>query len=186
MATRDWAETLSDFLSSDFERSQRAASAYSGVIAGALREMGAPRDSRDDLVAEALLRLSQHGPHLREPAASGVWIRRVTQNLYLDSVGRATLSLDPIDVEHVLSPEPPIDVQVITAQVHAALTQGISELQRRYRDVIQVCYFGDMTIHEAAAALRVQEHTVRNHLRASKSILGRRLKRFKPLTPSGR
>jgi RNA polymerase sigma factor (sigma-70 family) len=181
---RDWAATLADFLSSDLERSKRAARVYAAVVVGTLRELRADASfSRDDFVAEVPLRLWKHGPRLRDPRASGGWTRRVTKNLYFDSVTRGppTHPRDPdaTDPAGALSLEPPVDEQVVTAQVHEALRQAISGLQRRYRNVIQVLYFGHMTISEAAAALGVEEHTVRNHLRAAKSILRRRLSRFK-------
>lgn len=178
---RDWAQTLSDFLSPDFERSKRASLAYAAVVIGTLRELSVHPNgdmSQEDFVAEALLRLSKHGPSLRNPRASGAWIRQVTRHLYFDYLDRLPLPTAAAELEVQSQIQPLLDVQVMTAQVHKALLQAIPQLQRRYRDVIDVFYFGQRTISETAAELGVAEHTVRNHLRAAKAILARRLRRF--------
>src|SRR5689334_22553033 len=64
------------------------------------RRLSAPRDMREDLAQETLLRVLEHPP---ERDNAGAWIQRICRNLHVDS-WREAARAQRLDVDRAASP----------------------------------------------------------------------------------
>jgi RNA polymerase sigma factor (sigma-70 family) len=78
----------------------------------------------------------------------------------------ARRELDPV------SPMP--DAAAQNSQISAALIEALQKLARRQREVLELVFYHDMTIEEAAAAMHVSLGSARVHYdRGKKQLLAR-------------
>ena len=78
---------------------------------------------------------------------------------------------------HVADPSPGADVTVEHEERRLALAGAIASLSPRQREVLQLVFYHDMTIEEAAGVMRVSLGSARTHYERGKKALARRLAR---------
>jgi RNA polymerase sigma-70 factor, ECF subfamily len=141
------------------------------------RMMG-ERQEAEDLAQDAFLRGYRRLGTFDAQRPFGPWIRKVAANLCLNSLqkrvpGRLTLDEehdDPIDVEQ---PDPAVAHE--RDDQSQRLRQALQELPPRYRAVIELRHYQDLSYEEMAETLRVSLSVVKSHLVRARRLLARRL-----------
>ena len=125
----------------------------------------ASREDAEDIVQETFLRLVRKSPEFRDAEHCRAWLLRVAANcagdLLRSSWRRRTRPLEEAGALTV--PEPEVREDGAVAAVLA--------LPERYRTVIHLFYYEEMSVAEIASILGQREGTVRTRLSRGRSML---------------
>jgi RNA polymerase sigma-70 factor (ECF subfamily) len=139
---------------------------HAGVLLGyARRLLGGDTARAEDVVQETILRAWRHPEVLERSERHGtsflVWLVTVARNIVIDNE-RARRSR-PREVTDTAPEDALVDdtafERVLTAY---ELSDAMTALSPEHRAVIEELYFGDSTVAEAAARLRVPEGTIKS------------------------
>jgi RNA polymerase sigma-70 factor (ECF subfamily) len=137
------------------------------------RLLGERREAQD-LAQEAFIRAYDRLGSYDVERPFGPWMRRVAANLCLNQLERTSPPSVSLDDER---DEPRAPAGSDPAEAHeqaesaAALRDAIARLPPRYRAVIELRHFHDMTYDEIAAVLKLPLSDVKSHLfRARKQL----------------
>ncbi len=145
---------------------------YGSVYRYAFRLTGAPGDA-EDLTQQTFLVAQQKLQQVREPEKVDRWLFAVLRSCFLKSfrkrrpVAAATVELD---VESI--PARAIDREEIDGEL---LQAAISELPDKYRLVVTMFYFEQLSYKEISAELSISIGTVMSRLSRAKGRLRQRL-----------
>ena len=138
-----------------------------GMLLGyARRLLGGDTARAEDVVQETLLRAWRHPEVLERSERHGTsirgWLVTVARNIVIDTE-RARRSR-PREVAEAVTPEASFIEDAAYENVLTAheLADALTTLSPEHRAVIDELYFGDSTISEAAARLRVPEGTIKS------------------------
>lgn len=127
----------------------------------ALHLTGGDRARAEDVVQETLLRAWRSRHVLEAPTASArAWLFTVARNLVIDEwrTGRGrreVLAAEP--------PEPPAASGALDGLLEAWLVaDALARLSTEHRQVLVLCYFGGLSVAEAARELGVPQGTVKS------------------------
>jgi RNA polymerase sigma-70 factor (ECF subfamily) len=140
---------------------------HAGVLLGyARRLLGGDTGRAEDVVQETLLRAWRHPEVLeraeRQESSVRGWLVTVARNIVIDA--ERARRVRPREVEATTTAaaaavdDPAFDRVLLAHELADALTS----LSAEHRAVIDELYFGDRTVAEAAATLRVPEGTVKS------------------------
>ena len=124
-------------------------------------------EAAKDATQEVFMTAYQGIPYLREGLALRRWLYRICRNHCLNVIRRRKL-------EAKLRPEAPGDVRP-DAALSVVLKGMISNLRERYREVIILRYYDDLTYEQIAQVLDIPISTVKIRLFRAKSKLRRML-----------
>jgi RNA polymerase sigma-70 factor (ECF subfamily) len=141
------------------------------VFGHALRALASPHDA-EDVTAMAFLELWRHRARVRVVNGSVIgWLLVTTNNVcrnHARSMRRYRLALSK------LSPERPHDASddwaadVDAARRAPGVRDVFAQLPARDQDVLTLCVLEELSVAEAAAALRIPEGTVKSRLSRAK------------------
>lgn len=153
----------------DEETFEIAAGRYQDMIYRvALHTLGSAADA-EDAVQEVLLRLyTAKNPPAGEEHLSH-WLLRVTVNVCRDTL-RSPWRRRRVPLEEVPAP-PEFD-----REEQALLYQAVLGLPEKYRTVLVLFYYEDLSVREIGALLGVQPTAVTTRLSRARKLLGERLK----------
>lgn len=130
------------------------------------------RQLAEDAFQTALIRAWRSLPGFRGESSVKTWLSRITVNVCRDTLRsgwfRMMKSSVSIDALTDLAAEP-------SAQ-DGEVTQAVLALPGRYREIIVLYYYEDMTLREIADALSIPINTVSTRLRRGRALLGDMLK----------
>jgi RNA polymerase sigma-70 factor (ECF subfamily) len=139
-------------------------------------------DTAEELAQEALLRGLRALGTLEEPAKFGPWLCGIASRVCLDwlkSPAARRVSLEAMSDGRgdlwVASASLAPDEAVARADDERRLLAEVATLPERYREVILMYYYDDVTYHDVAAALGVSEATVNARLTRARALLRERL-----------
>lgn len=127
----------------------------------------------EDITQEVFLKYMKHQHEFMEEEYRKAWLIRVTINaaksLLTSAWNRKRVSMD--EVEGVLSGSfgPDYDFD-------DSLLSEVEKLPERYRVIVHLYYFEDMSVREIGALLRMKESTVKSHLFRAREKLKKNLK----------
>lgn len=131
----------------------------------------------EDVAQEAFIKVYLGLPSYRPEKPFIHWLRRVVGNTVLDELRRRrpVVSLDGMEQ---LPPSDADDPQAVTDQhdVQQAVRQAIAALPPRYREIITLQVFHELTYEEIARALNLPPGTVMWRLNMAKRLLRKRLR----------
>ena len=130
------------------------------------------RQLAEDAFQTAVIRAWKSLPGFRGESSVKTWLSRITVNVCRDTLRsgwfRMRKSSVSIDTLTDLAAEP-------SAQ-NSEVTQAVLALPGRYREVIVLYYYEDMTLREIADALRIPVNTASTRLRRGRALLSDMLK----------
>ncbi len=133
-------------------------------------------DAAEDLTQETLLRAFRALATIREPHKFGAWICGIARCTCLDwlkAKERSHISLGDVgEAQQVVDGEGPghdraDDVERLVAEVES--------LPDKYREVVMLYYYGDLTYRDLADMLGVSAATVNARLTKARAMLRQRL-----------
>jgi RNA polymerase sigma-70 factor (ECF subfamily) len=145
------------------------------VLHVAFRSMG-DMSLAEDVAQEAFIKVFRGLPHYRPEKPFVHWLHRVVANAVTDELRRkrSTIPLDAM-VNPPESPEP--DPEDVAGQhdVQQAVRAAIAALPPRYRDIISLQVFHELTYEEIARRLQLPLGTVMWRLNMAKRLLRKQL-----------
>ena len=126
---------------------------------GYLQDSEAAKDAAQEVFVTAYEGI----PYLREDSALRRWLYRICRNHCLNVLRRQKL-------ERRLRPDAPDQVRQDVA-LRVALRQMISKLKDRYREVVILRYYNDLTYEQIAEVLDIPASTVKIRLFRAKNTL---------------
>ena len=139
------------------------------------------RDTAEELVQEALLRVARGWRKFRGDAAFRTWLFRIVINVFRDSLRRRRLSVASLEDEAVDVPDPrgASPPSAAAAQELAErVAAEVSRLPPRQREVMVLLVFEGMTTKQTAALLEITEQNVHATLSVARAHLQKRLAPF--------
>ena len=82
------------------------------------------------------------------------------------------------DIEHVAAEDESMYEELIIADRYHHVRSAILKLEEKYRNVIRLYYFNDLSYEEIGKKLHMPVNTVRTHLLRAKKLLGEILKKY--------
>ena len=123
-----------------------------------------------DAVSECILQAFQAIRTLKKPEYFKTWLTRILIRCAID-IFRQTLPIAPMDTVQAAAPEP-----AVSSEEKWDLYDAIDVLPERYRTVIILKYFSDMTIREISYATNIPEGSVKAYLNRARGELRHCLK----------
>ncbi len=127
------------------------------------------REHTDDVVQEVFLRFLKTDKCFENDEHIKAWLLRVTlncsKNVFLNSWHKKTVSLTERADEPVFDTEEKSDVYY-----------AVMELPSKYRTVIHLFYYEDMSIENISKALNLNASTVKSQLSRGRKLLKNKLK----------
>lgn len=132
-----------------------------------LMSAGAESTQAEDLMQDAMVAL-WHKAHLFDPtkARASTWLFTIARNLRIDALRRQSRQVtDPNDP--TTQPQEVIQSDHLVAQKQDStrIKQALKGLSPDQRDVIQLCFFQDLSHNQIAQALNVPLGTVKSRIR---------------------
>jgi RNA polymerase sigma-70 factor (ECF subfamily) len=155
---------------------------YQATVYAVSYRMLGERRAAEDLTQEAFLRAYQRLDTFDETRPFGPWMRRVATNLclnHLERTGPAMLPLDDeLDQAAWAQAELASDPAAVQDQrdSQASLQAAIQALPPRYRAVVELRHFQDLSYAEMAAALKRPLSDVKSDLFRARRLLARLLR----------
>nr|WP_325195239.1 sigma-70 family RNA polymerase sigma factor [uncultured Oscillibacter sp.] len=134
----------------------------------ALHYFGAPQDA-DDAVQEVFLRLYTYGQPFESPEHLRRWLLRVTVNVCKDTL-KSPWRRRRVPLEAV--PDQP----AFDRPEERELYQAVMALPEKYRTVLDLFYYEELSTKEIAALLRLRQSAVTTRLSRARELLKRQLK----------
>lgn len=124
------------------------------------------KTAADDVVQEVFLRYIEHEGDFKDTEHIKAWLIRVTINCskstFLSSWYRKT--------------EPLTEDLVFTEPEKSEVYYSVLELDLKYRAVIHLYYYEDMSVEEISKALNIKTGTVKSRLYRGREMLKKKLK----------
>ncbi|MCD7970669.1 MAG: sigma-70 family RNA polymerase sigma factor [Alistipes sp.] len=140
---------------------------------------GGNRDDADDLLQEVFIKVYLKLHRYNPDYTFGQWIYTIARNTFIDYVRkrREDLSLDNFPDGHpTVSPSsstPTPEESIISSQQKAQLEQHLERMTPRYRKLIELRYFRDLSYEEIATELAVPMGTVKTQIHRAREQLCR-------------
>ena len=132
------------------------------------------RAEAEDLTQETFIRAGERLQTFDEERVFGPWIRRVAANVclnHLESRKRMIELDEERDADESQRPEAQVEVRERSQQVRRAL----ASLPSRYRVVIELRHYQELSYEEIAAELNIPLSDVKSHLFRARKILAEKL-----------
>ena len=139
-------------------------------LVGQLLALTGDLHQAEDVVQEAFIRASVRWSRIRAYDQPEAWVRRVAVNLATNELRRAKRRLAA-----VLRLGPPAPVAALSAD-EVAVTQALTVLPLRYRQVLVLHYLMGLSVDEIAHTLRIPAGTVKGRLSRGRTVLARQLR----------
>jgi RNA polymerase sigma-70 factor (ECF subfamily) len=138
-----------------------------------LRDRAEAEDAAQETFLRAHARLRMFDP----ARPFGPWIRRVAANLCLNRLEARPPAGAELDEERDRAPDADPEAAREQAESAEAIRNAIAGLPPRYRAVIELRHFQDLSYDEMAAALNLPLSDVKSHLFRARRMLAEKLKR---------
>ncbi|MBH0164911.1 sigma-70 family RNA polymerase sigma factor [Fictibacillus sp. 7GRE50] len=134
----------------------------------------------EDILQDTMLTVYLQMDDLREKQAIKSWIYRIAINKckdYLKSWHYKQLKLSHI-LSFTASNEKSIELKLIIQDESEQLVQEIMKLKPKYREVILLFYYEELTLQEIEQVLKLKSTTVKSRLYQARQLLKSRLEKW--------
>ncbi|MGA4721150.1 sigma-70 family RNA polymerase sigma factor [Fictibacillus nanhaiensis] len=138
----------------------------------------------EDILQDTMLTVYLHMDDLREKQAIKSWIYRIAINKckdYLKSWHYKQLRLSQI-LSFTASNEKSVELKLIIQDETEQLVQEIMKLKPKYREVILLFYYEELSLQEIEQVLKLKSTTVKSRLYQARQILKSRLEKWREST----
>jgi RNA polymerase sigma-70 factor, ECF subfamily len=136
------------------------------------------RGRAEEMAQEAFLRAYRALGTWRRDAAFSTWLFAVATNVYRTELRRIPSGLVPLDdVAEPADPRPP-GGSLVEREERRLVRRALQTLPAKYREAIELFYFHEMDIGQAARSLGLPEGTVKARLSRGRGILREKLSRM--------
>jgi RNA polymerase sigma-70 factor (ECF subfamily) len=181
----DFEKNIKGFLDgriSDDAFFQKFEESYRQTLLGFLRAMTPRQDIIDDLYQETLIRVHEKLNSYELSTNFNAWLLRIARNLSIDYFRNVALrpetnsepSLETKD------PKPGPKTENIRKETEDIITQALSGLNEKYRELIYMRFFANLTLDEVSAITGQPISTIRNRIDKGMDLLGEVIKSIKP------
>ena len=125
----------------------------------------------DDVFQEVFLKLLRYQDSIKSEEHLKAWLITVTLN-QCKSMFMSTWNKRKVSIDEIV--EPAIENQ---KEDYSELYEAVRELPQKYREVIHLFYFEQLSIREIAGILNRQEGTIKTQLNRGRQMLSKKLKR---------
>lgn len=143
------------------------------------RLLGERREA-EDLAQEAFIRAYERLNMFNAELPFGPWMRRVAANLGLNRLERERSAPVSVPLDEERDPEGKGEGDPAAAREHVERAEGvraaIQSLPPRYRAVIELRHFQELSYDEIAAALSLPVSDVKSHLFRARKLLAEKLR----------
>jgi RNA polymerase sigma-70 factor (ECF subfamily) len=132
------------------------------------------RAEAEDMAQETFIRVGERLQTFDEERLFGPWVRRVAANVCLNHLEtqKRTAELDEErDADESQRPEAQVEIRERSEQIRGAL----ASLPVRYRVVIELRHYQELSYDEIAAELNIPLSDVKSHLFRARKILAEKL-----------
>lgn len=145
----------------------------------AYRLLGNAQDA-EDAAQETFLRAYRFRHTYKADSPPGPWLKRIAVNVCLQRLGRNTPT-QPLDedMNQPLDPYPGPQAQAEKRDIQERVQAELLRLPPRYRAVIELRHFQDLSYAEIAQALRRPLSDIRSDLFRARRLLAERLRDLK-------
>lgn len=148
-------------------------SRYSGMVYRLAYARTMNRCDAEDITQEVFLKYIKHQQEFVEEEYRKAWLIRVTINasksLLTSAWNRKRVSME--EVEGVLEGSEGVDVDFDNS-----LLLEIKKLPEKYRVIVHLFYFEDLSVKEISSLVHMKESTVKSHLFRAREKLKKNLK----------
>lgn len=121
------------------------------------------REDAEDVTQETFLRLVRAAPEFRDEEHCRAWLLRVAMNCAVDlqrsAWRRRTRPLE--EAKHIAAPEKP----------EYGILETVLSLPERYREVVHLYYYEELSVAEIAAVMGKREGTINTRLCRARAML---------------
>ena len=154
---------------------------YQGLVFNVCYRLVGERGEAEDMAQEAFLRVFQRLQLYDVERPFGPWARQVAANLCLNRMPTAQPAAFDWDDERddpPASPESSPEAQRERNEGAEALRRALLELPPRYRAVIELRHFQDLSYAEIAAQLEIPLSDVKSDLFRARQLLAKKLRPY--------
>ncbi|MEK6795547.1 MAG: sigma-70 family RNA polymerase sigma factor [Spirochaetota bacterium] len=138
---------------------------YIGKITRYVRRlMPSDRIAVDDVVQDTFVRIFERATQFRGTGTVSSWIYRIAFNCAMDEYRRRTIPMGDALIEANAPPSTAVDEIVDEKMKRRALNNAIMLLDPKYREIVLLKIFQDMTFTEVAAFLKMPVRTVKHRM----------------------
>lgn len=145
------------------QEAERLVEAYGDAVYRLAYARTGSREDAEDVTQETFLRLVRTQPKLRDEEHCRAWLLRVAMNcaadLHRSAWRKRTQPLE--EAEHLSAPEERED----------SVKEAVLALPERYRAVVHLYYYEELSVAEIAAILGKREGTVNTRLCRARAML---------------
>lgn len=141
-----------------------------------LQRTGGKPDDTDDLIQEIFVKAFLHLDSYDKKYTFGQWIYTIAKNTFIDYVRkrRDDLSIDNTRGEYIQQPvslTPNPEENIIHAQQRTQLEEHLEKMSPKYRKLIELRFFKDLSYEEIAAQLNLPLGTVKTQIHRARAQL---------------
>ena len=141
-----------------------------------LQRTGGNPDDTDDLIQEIFVKAFLHMDSYDNRYTFGQWIYTIAKNTFIDYVRkrRDDLSIDNTRGEYIQQPvslTPTPEENIIHAQQRTQLEAYLEKMNPKYRKLIELRFFKDLSYEEIAAQLNLPLGTVKTQIHRARNQL---------------
>jgi RNA polymerase sigma-70 factor (ECF subfamily) len=150
------------------------------VYGMALRFTGTPSDA-EDVSQEAFLKAFRSLPGFKGEARVSTWLFRIVYNLCIDWLrkkGRSGSRAIPLEEgREIPDSRSSVEGDVLSSEDKERVRVALNGLEERYRSVVILLYYQDMSYVEISEVLNIPVKTVETRLYRARRMLRERLER---------
>ncbi len=141
-----------------------------------LQRTGGNPDDTEDLIQEIFVKAFLHLSNYDKKYTFGQWIYTIAKNTFIDYVRkrRDDLSIDNTRGEYTqqpVSPAPTPEEDIINVQQRAQLEAYLHKMSPKYRKLIELRFFKDLSYEEIAAQLDMPLGTIKTQIHRARAQL---------------
>ncbi|MFP9126348.1 sigma-70 family RNA polymerase sigma factor [Niallia sp. BSM11] len=132
------------------------------------------REIAEDLTQEIFVKCYQKLEQYQKRSSLKSWIWRIAINHckdYLRSWHHKHIVFSEEEVRHIPSAEKEVENQVIQKDEDQELVKAVFHLPDKYREVIYLYYFEELSIKEISGLIDVNQNTIKTRLKRAKELL---------------
>ncbi|WP_186575977.1 sigma-70 family RNA polymerase sigma factor [Aquibacillus kalidii] len=132
------------------------------------------RTTAEDLTQEIFIKCYEKLDQFNHQASIKTWVYRIASNHckdYLRSWHYRKIKLDEKMWDHIPSKSKQVEEEIIAKNQETSLSRAIMALPIKYREVVFLHYYEDLTLAEISKVTTININTIKTRLKRAKELL---------------